>query len=100
MSLSDITLLHSNLRFLPRTFTRDRAEFVTAHCMLLPFLAARMPRTHGPSLIFIAGSSDSATAGTAGKKERVMDARTRTILEMGKRALAFAEAHPEQSPPS
>ena len=27
-----------------------------------------------------------------------MDARTRTILEMGKRALAFAEAHPEQSP--
>ena len=27
-----------------------------------------------------------------------MDARTRTILEMGRRALAFAEAHPEQSP--
>jgi len=27
-----------------------------------------------------------------------MDARTRTILEMGKRALAFAEVHPEQSP--
>jgi hypothetical protein len=29
-----------------------------------------------------------------------MDARTRTILEMGKRALAFAEANPEQSPAS
>jgi hypothetical protein len=27
-----------------------------------------------------------------------MDARTRTILEMGRRALAFAEAYPEQSP--
>ena len=29
-----------------------------------------------------------------------MDARTRTILEMGRRSLAFAEDHPEQSPAS
>lgn len=29
-----------------------------------------------------------------------MDALTRTTLEMGKRALAFAEAHPEQTPAS
>ena len=29
-----------------------------------------------------------------------MDSRTRTTLEMGRRALAFAEAHPEQTPAS
>ena len=29
-----------------------------------------------------------------------MDSRTRTTIEMGRRALAFAEAHPEQTPAS
>src|SRR5688500_5302246 len=91
LARSEVARVHPSVRPFPRTFARTCTGFVTAHCMLPSLADARIVEAARTFSHRHRRTGDSATAGTAGKKERVMDARTRTILEMGRRALAFAE---------
>src|SRR3954469_24433137 len=61
-------------------------------------MADGLSRPLGPFLIVIAGPVTRPPPALLESRNVVMDRETRITIEMGRRALAFAEDHPAQIP--